>query len=628
MLIKSDGKALRRPVLSPDGKTLAVISADERIHLISLSEAARGHRYINGVKITRSIRPFLQTCQILRWSPEMVYTHDDEAVEVLSNTTSECDLGRSWLLLSDGRRVIAISTELRTPKMMPTADEETGVKSNVLADYDLGQQMGKIGLVDFVFDHRHALVIFEIGSSAAILSLCRPQRDDIPHVKFPDGRSLARAPDSRYFALLRREKGQDKITVFELGIGKEVTYKSFDCITSDAQDIAWCPTGQPLLAVWDSPSYGVKVSFVTAQGHALSQFDIGLPALQRGLNKVFPDEVERVDLTFWSWRDAKLNTSTLTVEVLATGQKQVLVRYQPTNSMEARLLAHLTHPAVIDGAKSFVWQESNSIIADRSATSFTRQTGTFEVVETSSGSKLKNQCNSQSRSHPQDTDQVDIIELNSTHTVVATHISSSPRKLLLWRTSNTVHPHTVLIFSHAIRQIHFHPFLPQVLIVITSSKNARVYAWYQHNSPPISGLIPIDVSRSINFCMRWLPECVSRNDTRQVTGESNITAQRVPILFTSNAAFEAGYLSSQDNKIVFESILHRTSQSPGDLSMGLAGEDSTSEIIDTPSRASKQKPGENVNGVTKKARFDVPDTLDNVWREDPIHEQAGYGYAW
>ena len=81
---------------------------------------------------------------------EVTIRFTDEALEILSSTTSECDFGRSWLLLSDGRRVIALSIDLRSPRMMPLADQE-GAKSNILADYDLGAQMGKISLVEFVF---------------------------------------------------------------------------------------------------------------------------------------------------------------------------------------------------------------------------------------------------------------------------------------------------------------------------------------------------------------------------------------------------------------------------------------------------------------------------------------------
>ncbi len=633
MLIRSNGTALRRPVLSPDGKTLAVIAPDERIHLIDLSEAAKGRKFIKGLKITKSTRPFVKTCPILRWSPEVVYSPDDEALETLSTTTSECEFGQSWLLISDGRRVIALSVDLRTPKAMSTADEE-GTKSNILADYDLGEQMGKIGLLEFVFDHRHAIAISELGSSAAILNLSRPQRDDIPHVKFPDARSLARAPDSRYFALLRRDKAQDRITVFHLGANSQLSYKSFDCHTSDAQDVAWCPTGQPLLAIWDSSTYGVKVLFFTAQGHALKQLEITGSVFQWSPTPPQSEIPEGLGLTYWSWRRANKSTNNLCLQLLANGEKQVLVRTQSTNSMVVRAWARITHPESVDGTKTFAWlesTESTKSMTDKS-TVFARRADAFEVEKTPlKDSKSHSRATYESQlKAPTDLDQVDLIELNSNHTIIATRLRNSPRTLFLWRPQDGVIPHTVLIFRHAVRQVHFHPYLPHVMIVLTNSKNPRIYAWHQATSPPIAGPIPLDTSTSTNFSGAWLPECLSTGGNHQSNGANNNDIQRCPFLFTSNAAFEAGYLSNHEGQLVFESILHRPSQRLDDLTLSMAGDESTTELIDTPSRPSKQNQGENGDGVIKKTRFDVPENSETSWKEDPIHAQAqaAYGHVW
>ena len=623
MLIRSDGKAFRRPVLSPDGTTLAVLALDDRIHLINLSEAAQGRKFVNGLKITKATRPFIRTCTILRWSPEVVCVPNNES---LSNTTSECDFGKSWLLLSDGRHVIALSTDLRSPRMMPKADEE-GLKSNILAEYDLGDHMGKVSHMEFVLDHRHALVISELGSSAAILNLTGPQRDDIHHVKFPDARTVAQSPDSRYFALLRRDKAQDKITVFQLGENKELSYKSFDCNTADAQNITWCPTGQPLLAVWESPTYGVRVLFFTAQGHALSQFDVNSTVFQwdRGLSH--SGEPEGIGLTYWNWSRANRTSNHLTLQAMSNGDKQVLLRYQSTNTIGTRPRARIVHPNVVEGSKTFVWVESNKITLDKPV-EFTRQSGAFEVAQTLADSRLLAKSDSQTQAQATDSNLVDIIEMNSTHTLVATRIRSSPRTLFLWRPHSTAHPQTVFVFKHAIRQIHFHPFLPHVLVIITNSKHPRVYAWFQHTSPPIAGLVPIDTSSSTNFSGSWLPECVGDGPNDVGNSSSDLSRQRCPFLFTSNTAFEAGYLSSHEGQMLFESILTRPSQQSGDVTLSAEGDESTTELVDTPSRPSKSKPGENSNGLIKKARFDVPEEPETDWKEDSVHEEAGYAYAW
>ncbi|KIW35041.1 uncharacterized protein PV07_01768 [Cladophialophora immunda] len=616
------GNTLQRPVLSPDGKSLAVIAPDERIHLIDLCEAAKGRRFINGLKIPKSARAFLRTCTILRWSPETMISPEREAAEeVLSATSSECDFGQSWLLLSDSKRLIALSTDIRTPKMMSQVDDETGVKSNILADYDVGGQLGKLSLVEFVFNHRHALVMFEFGSVAAILSLTRPQRNDIAHIKFSDARSLAKSPDSKYFALLRRDKAQDRVTVFELGDNNQVTYKSFDCNTSDAQDVTWCPTGQPLLAVWDSPAHGVKVSFMTAQGHTLRQLEIKSSAFQWDLNLAIADEAEGVGLTFWSWTRANRYNNALTLQALANGQKQVLVRYQSTNSTGARARTRLIHPDLVDGATTFVWLESSKSTIEKAPT-FARQSGSFEVTSTSSTVDSTSQPRSAPHSQPssQELDQVDLIELNSTHTLLATRLRCAPRTLFLWNAHRTSNPVSVLIFAHAIRQVHFHPYLPHVLVIVTASKLPRLYAWYHHTLPPSAGLLPIDTSRATDFSGTWLPECIAHNGGND----------RCPFLLTSSTAFEAGYLSSHEGAVVFESILHQPPQFSGDVTFDLDGDESTTGMIETPSRPSRPKPDEGGNGTAKKkrARFDVPPNPKTDWADDPIHAQAGYAYAW
>ncbi|OAL39073.1 hypothetical protein AYO20_01824 [Fonsecaea nubica] len=622
MLIESDVKALLRPIVSPDGRSLAVIAPDERIHLIDLCEAAKGRRFIHGLKLPRPERTFLRSCTILRWSPETILSPESEAAEeILSATTSECDYGRSWLLLSDTKRLIALSTDIRAPRMMSEIDDETGAKSNILADYNLGAQLGKASHVDFVFNHRHALVMFEFGSMAAVLSLTRPQRNEIPHVKFPDMRSLAKSPDSRYFALLRRDKAQDRVTVFELGDDNQVIYKSFDCNTSDAQDVTWCPTGQPLLAVRDSSTYGVKVSFMTAEGHTLRQLEINPSVFQWDLNLALVNEAEGVGLTFWSWTRANRHNNALTLQALANGQKQVLVRYQSSNSMGARIRTKLVHPDVINGATTFAWLESSRSTTENSPT-FARQSGTFEVASTlsSTDSTLQNRHGSHSQSSAQEVDQVDFVELNSTHTLLATRLRASPRTLFIWNAHKTANPLAVLIFAHSIRQVHFHPYLPHVLIILTAAKLPRLYAWYHHTLPPSAGLLPIDVSGSPDFWGAWLPGCITHNGSND----------RCPFLFTSSTAFEAGYLSTREGQLVFESILRRPPLS-GDLTMNLGDDESTTEVIETPSRPSKQKAKEPENGTTKmkkKARFDVPPNPKTDWVDDPIHAQAGYAYAW
>lgn len=597
MLTPSNGKALQRPILSPDGTFLALIAPDKKVHLINLAEAVHDQRFITAIKVPKSTRPFLQECHILRWSPETAKL-STEGDDILSNTTSECDFGLRWLLLSNGARLIALSTDLKSPKMMPRIDDrEDSSPSNILADYDLGGQLGKLSLAEFVFDHRHALVMFEFSSTAAILSLTKPQREEIPHAKFPDSRSFTVAPHNRQLALLRREKGQDRITVFEMDEGNKITYQSFDANTSDAQSVTWCPAGDPVVAVCESPSYGVKVSFFTAQGHALKQLDISAATFTMNLPPIdqpLDIDTEGPGLTHWQWR----HDGNRSIQIAANGQKQVVIRYQPTNSLSTQILTAFTHPNIIDGSHTFVWQETPSPQDSPLSSTFVRQTGIHDPTEPDT------------KNSP-DPAQIDIISLNANHTIIATRIRSAPRTLLLWRTQHintgNPRPHTSLSFTHPIKQVHWHPILANVLIILTTRKTPLLYAWYQERLSPISGLIPIDTT-STNYSVTWLPAC-TRNDDVQ---------RRCPIMITSSTAFEIGYVESLDAKIVFDSIINRANDNSRLLEEGqeMSNDTTHTEIdIDTPSRKPRG---------TKKTRFEV-DPNPRTDKEDPVFAQARWG---
>ncbi|KAI1619634.1 hypothetical protein EDD37DRAFT_201831 [Exophiala viscosa] len=621
MLPPSNGKALQRPVLSPDGTLLALVAPDQKVHLINLVEAVHSRRFITAIKTPKPTRAFLQGCHILRWSPETIGITTD-ADEILSNTTSECDVGTRWLLLSNGHRLIALSTDLKSPKMMPTRnDNEDSKPSNILADYELGGHLGKVIRAEFAFNHRRALVMFEYGGTAAILSLTKPQREDIPHVKFPDSRSLAVAPHNGQIALLRREEGHDKITVFELGKENNIIYRSFDSSTSDAQSITWCPSGDPVIAVCDSPSYGVRVSFFTAQGHPLKQLDISASTFTTHLPRVghpLAVDTEGPGHMHWQWR----RDGDRSIQIAANGQNQVLIRYQSAKSISTQLITAFTHPETIDGSDTFVWQEMTSPTDPTPI--FTRLSGMFDPTEPD-------------KQTPEST-QIDMVSLSSDHTFVATRIRSAPRTLLLWKPQDHTtfgsnprpHPHTALIFTHLIRQIHWHPTLSNVLIILTARRQPLLYAWYQERLGPITGLLPIDTT-STNYSVSWLPECVREDDTQR----------RCPMLITSSTAFEVGYLQASEGRILFKSLINPDTDSdhshtPGDRKLAGEGEqepltDATPTLgemtsdIDTPSRK-HPRPGsgrDQTQGL-KKTRFAV-DPNPRRDKEDPLFAQARWG---
>ncbi|KEF57053.1 uncharacterized protein A1O9_07243 [Exophiala aquamarina CBS 119918] len=504
-----------------------------------------------------------------------------------STTTSEADFGTTWLLLSNGRRVIALSTDLRVPSMTPGFGEDDGSKSNILADYELGGHFGNLTLLEFVFDHRHALLMFEHSASAMLLNLTRPQRDEISHIKHPDSTSFAQAPDTNRFALLRRDKGQDKISVFERSSTGALIRQTFDSHTSDAQGIMWCPGGQPLLAVCDSSTYGVSVLFYTAQGHSLKQLDIN----STSMNLVrLPMNVEGVGTTCLKW----INTSCgETIQGVLDGQRQLLLRNLVPSSMGARQVALFVHPDTIDGDKTFVWQEEiQKGLTSSFSSIFLRQKASFSAIPESEGPS----------SH-----STNMIEINADQTMIATSLQGFTKMLWIWKPRQS-EPHTVIIFRHPVKNVLWHPTMPHVLAVVTNQKRPIVYVWYQPNLGPIRGQITLNhemhsnqlvSTLSTRFSGSWLPA-------------AKHTDGRVPFFFTSATRFEVSFLQSLNGEVIFESALRRSRDLlEGDESSGF--EETVN--VHTPSRAVT---------TLKHAHFaeEAGPRLDG---NPSIHAQAKYG---
>jgi hypothetical protein len=549
-----DFSALQRPAISPDGKTLALITPDQKIHLLDLSDTIHGDTPVTRLKLPIHTRPFLQNCHIIRWSPEFMFNDD-----INSTAASEVAFGTTWLLLSDRKRVIALSTDLRIPSMMPRFDEENVSKSTILADYELGGQFGKLTLLEFVFDHRHALLMFEHGTSATLLSLTRPQRDEISHIKQSDSTVFAQAPDTNRFALIRRDKGQDKISVFELSPNGGTFQQTFEPRTSDAQGLMWCPGGQPMLAVYDAPCYGLNVAFYTAQGHCLKQLDLNSTILNLVRQ---PMNIEGIGITCLKWTNTSGDE---TIQAVLDGQKQVLVRYLTKESLATREVAMFVHPDIIDGSKTFVWQEEKQKSLPSSFPSvFLQQVASFSAF-----------------AEPEDhsSHSTNAIEINADQSMIATTLQGSSKLLWIWKPRQS-EPHTVIVFRYPVKNVLWHPSLPHVLAVITDQKRPIVYVWYQSNLGPISGEIALShelhshhpaSSLSARFSGSWLPSA------RHTDG-------RVPFLFSSASRFEVNFLQSANGVVVFESALRR-GRDPVDNEQSSGAEETFN--IDTRSRAGR-----------------------------------------
>jgi hypothetical protein len=245
---------------------IAAIASSSEIHIRRCPSQDRAMLCYTAVVSSRQAQKVLAHANLLQWSPEVMHSTDDTSIRPFCGD-SENNLFRTWLLVSDGQRLIIFCIDLDLNGAPETS-------CTILSDFDLGTHLGRLSFADFVFSHEYAVVLPVVGIQASIMSLTRPERHDITNIKYPDTRSFAISQNHKYFSVLTRSEGQDLILVFTTSELESVKSNTFSPLTYDAQGVKWCPNGDPILCIWDSASFGLKVSFFTANGHHLRQMDI------------------------------------------------------------------------------------------------------------------------------------------------------------------------------------------------------------------------------------------------------------------------------------------------------------------------------------------------------------------
>lgn len=428
-------------------------------------------------------------------------------------------------MMSDGTRLVVVNP---TTLLVPDTSSTNNV-SCVVADYQLGDQFGKLTYADFALGKDHAIVLFEEGNSACILSLARAQRDDLVNVKFSSSRSIVRSPSGHSLLVIQRVKGHDQVALLGTNDGNVVVQSSFDVATSDAQGAMFAPNQDPVFAVWDSAAYGTAVYFYSAMGHPLKQLDIS------GFSS--SSAIEGLGLSTLRW--AKNGEDT--VLAAADGNKQVLFRHQHNRTMNAHNSGILHHPPTIDGSKSIVWQQMED-------NEFSLQKGALDAVLV-----------------PDAGGNTSILELNSDQTFVATVPVDHPNSVWLWQPEHP-DPHSVIIFREPVRQLLWHPRHAHVLVMTTVNKAPRVFAWYLETKPPAVCDVLLPNTASSKFEVAWLG----------VDSEG-----RRALVVTSARAFNVGYLSEDSGKVRFQSLLR-------DDVFGLDMNDDMTELS-TPSKPGRRR---------------------------------------
>lgn len=306
---------LYRPVISDDGSLLATVTVDYYLRVLRLIDDG-SMLEVASASLPTDLHQVIARLSTLTWASNVAF--------VCHNGPGEDDL--PLLCLSDGIRLVVMNPNALTGSLNGIGTKEA-FNALIVADYHLGDQFGRLTFADFALDSQHVLVLFEMGSHASVLSLTNPQRDDIPGVKFNGERSISKSPDGHSFAVLLRNKSQDQVMILSLKDGTLQPEVTFNTDTSDAQGIVWSPDRDPVLAVYDSAAYGVKVLFFSALGHPLKQLEVSSFVDIQGVSGV------GVSKLAWSVMHGE------TMLAVADGEKRVLVRRQHNRSMASAVLA-------------------------------------------------------------------------------------------------------------------------------------------------------------------------------------------------------------------------------------------------------------------------------------------------
>ena len=304
---------LHRSILTDDGRLVAKITSEQHLSLLNLQTDGRLVEVAN-TPLPKLLQQIIGRLSTFKWAPIK------NAISTPSDDT-ETEALMPYLLFSDGLRLIIVNPNKWATGLNESASTNGTNPTSVVADYQLGDQYGKLSYATFVLDSAHVLALFEMGASASILSLTKPYKDEIPNVKFNSDRGIGVSPDGRSVAMLLRTKGQDQVTVLCLKDENIQVEATFNTNTNDAQGVAWSPDGDPVLAVRDSAAYGVRVAFFSALGHPLKQLEVS--------DFGGPQGVSGVGVVKFEWATAEAGT----MMALADGEKRVLVRRQHNRTM-------------------------------------------------------------------------------------------------------------------------------------------------------------------------------------------------------------------------------------------------------------------------------------------------------
>ncbi|OCL06078.1 WD40 repeat-like protein, partial [Glonium stellatum] len=387
-------------------------------------------------------------------SPDNLHTASLNGARLQIRSTTSFDLIRSIALPADQN---ARGTVIRWSPPSPSNGRSTRV---LLSDddnarvWDLHDEkwtavinngsggMGKIVNGDFGRNADEAVLFSDFGAKVTVWSLVNGRSVEIRDPKFSSAKGYGYRPKTGMFALLSRPGGRDIVTLHAPGTYSVL--KTLTLATVDAQGLKWSPDGR-WFTVWDSPSTGYKIFIYTADGHLYRMYS----GEQQGeINGLGIKSVE------WSPRGDFLAIGGYDKRVTLLGTRT----FSPTVFLDHTPTIHLTSGSV--------WQETVSASSTRTYTE-SPQPVSPPTTSTSSTSQA---------SDPALKTGISLIAFSADGTLVATRNDAAPSAVWLWDLTQLA-PRTVLLQHSAVKQLLWHPAIPDLLLVQCAHDDPALYLW-------------------------------------------------------------------------------------------------------------------------------------------------------
>ncbi|KAF2815793.1 TolB, C-terminal domain-containing protein [Mytilinidion resinicola] len=405
------------------------VPSPDSLHIASLNGARLQIRCTTSLNVVRSITlptDFNPRGALIRWVP--IAPRNGRNTSTISR--------RVLLADDDGARVWDLSDE----------------KWSALISNGSGG-MGKIVHAEFGRDGEEVLLWNDFGAKVTVWCLKTGRSVEIKDPKFVGWRGCGTRPTPGgeeggvgVLALLSRPAGQDVVTLHA-----PKTYfviKTVAVPSVDAQGIKWSPDGR-WFVIWDAASAGYKVFVYTADGH---------------LYRMYGGETAEGDICGLGIRSVEWTPDGKYLAIAGWDKRVTLLSTKTFSPV-----VFLDHTPTIQISTGTVWTEMVSALSSRSYS---------VTAQPVSPPKVASPPND-----PAPKLGISLTTSNADGTLIATRDDSTPTTVWIWDLSQLA-PKTVIIQHAPVRQLLWHPTIPDLLLIQCIQDDPIVYIWSASSDGP------------------------------------------------------------------------------------------------------------------------------------------------